>query len=277
MPSPRFVPYRPPRVSPADGLRRARRLHRILERRRSVRAFSDRPVPRALIEQLVATASTAPSGAHKQPWTFVAVSDPDTKARIREAAEREERINYERRFSEEWKRDLAPLGTDFVKDHLTTAPWVVVVFEQRWARKPDGSRGKHYYVVESVGIAVGMFLAAATVAGLATLTHTPSPMGFLGRLLGRPENERGFAVIPLGYPAAGCRVPDLKRKSLAEVLVVDPAPTAPGRQTARPVAQPRAARRASATSDRRRDGLGGPPRTSRGRSRRSSRRPPAST
>jgi len=223
MVEPRFVPFRPARLPLDESLRRAREFHRVLDGRRSVRAFSDEPIPRELVERLVATASTAPSGAHKQPWTFVAVSDPATKVRIREAAEREERINYEQRFPEEWKRDLAPLGTDFVKEHLTTAPWVVVVFEQRWGTQPDGSRAKHYYVVESVGIAVGMFLAAATVAGLATLTHTPSPMGFLGRLLGRPESERAFAVIPLGYPAADCTVPDLKRKPLPEVLVVDPA------------------------------------------------------
>ena len=216
---PVFVPYRPKRLPVGESLARAERFYRTLDGRRSVRRFSSEPVPRRLVERLIATASTAPSGAHKQPWTFVAVSDPALKAAIRRAAEAEERINYERRFTEEWKRDLAPLGTDFVKEHLTAAPWVIVVFQQNYALRPDGTRGKHYYVVESVGIAAGMLLAAATVAGLATLVHTPSPMGFLSRILRRPPNEKAFAVIPLGYPARSCRVPRLRRKALSQVAV----------------------------------------------------------
>ena len=214
MDAPRFVPYRPPRLPIDESRRRAADFHAVLEGRRSIRRFSTEPVPRDVLERLISTAGTAPSGAHKQPWTFVAITDAATKARLRVAAEAEERTNYERRFSDEWRRDLAPFGTDFVKEHLTEAPWVVVVFEQRYAMRPDGSRGLHYYVTESVGIAVGMFLAAAAVAGLSTLVHTPSPMGFLSELLGRPENERAFAVIPVGYAPPAVTVPDLKRKTL---------------------------------------------------------------
>lgn len=218
MTTPPFVPYRPVRFPVEESQRRAEEFYRMLDGRRSVRSFSKDPVPRKLVETLVATASTAPSGAHKQPWTFVAVSDPELKRKIREAAEAEEKINYETRMSQEWKSDLAPLGTDFVKEHLTDAPWIVVVFEQSYALRPDGSKGKHYYVVESVGIAVGMFIAAATVAGLSTLVHTPSPMGYLREVLDRQKNERAFAVIPVGYAASDCTVPNLKRKELQNVL-----------------------------------------------------------
>lgn len=226
MSQPRFVPYAPPRLSPEESLRRAEGFRRVLDGRRSVRRFSREPVARALLESIVAAASTAPSGAHKQPWTFVAISDPGLKQRIREAAEAEERLNYERRFPKEWLEDLEPFGTDFVKEHLTDAPWIVVVFEQRHALVPGGGTRKHYYVTESVGIAVGMFLAAATVAGLSTLVHTPSPMQFLAKELGRPSNESAFCVIPVGHPAADATVPDLGRKPLEAVLVVDP--TSPG-------------------------------------------------
>ncbi len=219
-----FVPYAPVRQSIDESRRRASALREALAGRRSIRRFSTEAVPRDLLETAIAAAGTAPSGAHKQPWTFVAISDPATKATLRAAAEAEERENYERRFSDEWKRDLAPFGTDFVKEHLTQAPWVVVVFEQRFARRADGTRGLHYYVTESVGIAVGMFLAACTVAGLSTLVHTPSPMGFLSELLGRPENEKAFAVIPVGYAPEGVTVPDLRRKALDEILVVREAP-----------------------------------------------------
>lgn len=226
MPQLPFVPYAPPRLPLDESLRRADGFHAVLEGRRSVRQFSKDPVPRELLERLVATASTAPSGAHKQPWTFVAISDPGLKRRVRETAEAEERLNYERRFPKEWLEDLAPFGTDFVKEHLTDAPWVVVVFEQRHALLPGGGTRKHYYVTESVGIAVGMFLAAATVAGLSTLVHTPSPMQFLAKALDRPANESAFCVIPVGYAAEGVRVPDLARKPLDAVLVVDPSPAA---------------------------------------------------
>jgi nitroreductase len=226
MTDPRFIPYRPPRIPTDVALERAVEFYRTLDERRSVRMFSGALVPRALIEECVRAAGTAPSGAHKQPWTYVAVSDATTKSLMRAAAEKVEHENYEWRMPPEWKEDLAPLGTDFVKEHLTTAPWVIVVFQQDYALTPDGKIRKHYYVTQSVGISVGMFVAACTVAGLATLIHTPSPMSFLSRILGRPRNEKAFAVIPVGYPAPDCRVPDLRRKELAEFLLVDPAPVA---------------------------------------------------
>lgn len=198
-----------------------------MEQRRSVRAFSPDPVPRRLIELAIRTASTAPSGAHLQPWTFVAVSDRDTRKRIREAAEVEERRSYEGRMSEAWLEALRPLGTDWRKPYLETAPWLVVLFEQAHGTFPDGSHRKHYYVRESVGIAAGFFIAAVHHMGLATLTHTPSPMGFLTRILGRPRAERPFVLFPVGYPADAAEVPDLRRKSLEEVAVFDPSAADP--------------------------------------------------
>lgn len=186
-----------------------------MRRRRTVRAFSPEPVPFELVRNAVEVAGTAPSGAHQQPWTFVVVTDPKLKARIRAAAEAAEREFYERRATPEWLGALAVLGTDFVKSHLTDAPLLVVVFEQ--ATGPAGE--KHYYVRESVGIAVGFLLAALHAAGLVALTHTPAPMGFLRAALGRPPNERPFCVIPVGYPAEGAAVPDLERKPLDEILV----------------------------------------------------------
>jgi iodotyrosine deiodinase len=188
-----------------------------MQARRSVRMFSNEPVPRELVENAVRVAGTAPSGAHQQPWTFVVVSDPAIKARMREAAEREEREFYARRATAEWLEAVAPLGTDAVKAHITDAPYVVVVFAQAWRPGPHGRKVKHYYVRESVGIAVGFLLAAIQEAGLCALTHTPSPMGFLGPLLGRPENERPFVLVPVGYPAEGATVPGLERKPLHEI------------------------------------------------------------
>ncbi len=181
--------------------------------------FSSDPVPERAVLDAIAVASTAPSGAHQQPWTFVLVTDPEVRRRLREAAEAEERISYDGRLGKAWLDALRPLGTDAVKPHLTDAPYLIVVFQQRFALDDDGGVRKHYYVDESVGIAVGMLLTALQVAGLAALTHTPSPMRFLGELLGRPRNEKAFAVIPVGYPADDCVVPDLRRKSLDEVLV----------------------------------------------------------
>jgi nitroreductase len=194
-----------------------------MDRRRSVRDFSPEPVPRRLIELAIRTASTAPSGAHRQPWRFVAVSEPALKRRIREAAEAEERENYEGgRFPEEWLEALAPLGTDWRKPHLETAPWLVAVFEELYGVEADGAKRKNYYVKESVGIACGLFIAALHHMGLVTLTHTPSPMRFLGDLLGRPANEKAYILFPVGYPAEGAEVPDLRRKALDEVAVWDP-------------------------------------------------------
>ncbi|MCA9573525.1 MAG: nitroreductase family protein, partial [Myxococcales bacterium] len=175
------------------------------------------------IEAAIRTASTAPSGAHQQPWTFVAVSNPALKRRIRVAAEEEEQQSYlGGRMSEEWLEALEPLGTDWQKPFLETAPWLVVLFEQAHGFQPDGARKKHYYVKESVGIAAGLFIAAIHQMGLATLTHTPSPMRFLSQVLGRPDNERPMVLFPVGYPADGATVPDLQRKPLREVAVWDP-------------------------------------------------------
>jgi iodotyrosine deiodinase len=189
-----------------------------MQERRSVRHFSTESVPLELIANAVETAGTAPSGAHQQPWTFVVVSDPDLKRRMRIAAEEEEQRNYADRMSDEWLRAVEPIGTDWSKPHIDDAPYVVVVFEQVYGL--DGDRKvKHYYVRESVGIAVGLLLASLHLAGLATLTHTPSPMGFLARLLERPANERAYVLIPVGYPAPEAEVPDLERKPLEDILV----------------------------------------------------------
>ena len=198
---------------------RAEAFYKKMEARRSVRDFSDRPVPRELIERAIQTASTAPSGAHIQPWTFVAVSDPELKLRIREAAEEEERTSYGGRMSEEWLEALEPIGTDANKPFLETVPWIVVLFAQRSGFREDGSKRKHYYVQESCGIAAGFFIAALHEMGLATLTHTPSPMRFLSELLERPSNEAAYILFPVGYPADGTVVPDLQRKPLEDVVI----------------------------------------------------------
>lgn len=222
-----FVPYRPERPDDGEVLARGEATVARMEARRSVRMFSTRPVPRRAIELAVTAASTAPSGAHQQPWTFVLVGDADLKARIREAAETEERTNYEGgRLPDDWREALEPLGTDWRKPFLERVPWIVVLFEQRYGVAPDGTRIHHYYVKESVGIAAGMFVAALHEMGLATLPHTPSPMAFLREVLGRPEHERPFALFPIGFPADECMVPDLARKPLDEVLVEVPAPDA---------------------------------------------------
>jgi len=210
-------------MTPDEQSEALTRFGAVMEQRRSVRDFSPEPVPRELVVEAIRVAGMAPSGAHQQPWTFVLIGDePELRGRIREAAEAEEREGYAHRMSPEWLEALAPLGTDWHKPHLTDAPWLIVVFEQVYGLRRQGdeaARVKHYYVRESVGIAVGFLLAALTHAGLATLTHTPSPMGFLRDILGRPENERPYVVIPVGYPAADATVPDLARKQLPEILV----------------------------------------------------------
>ncbi len=217
---PRSVPYRPDRPSPDDVVARGRDVLAEMDGRRSVRAFAPDPVPREAIELAIRIASTSPSGAHQQPWTFVAVSDPETKHRIRVAAEAEERISYEGgRMPQEWLDALEPIGTDWHKEFLDVAPWLVVLFEQVSGHFPDGRPKKHYYARESVGIACGMFIAALHRMGLATLTHTPSPMGFLTEILGRPKNERPFVLLPVGYPAVDAEVPDLRRKALDDIAV----------------------------------------------------------
>lgn len=220
MSGPRFVPYRPARLPEAEMLERARSFHEELDRRRSVREFSSDPVPRELIETAIRSASTAPSGAHRQPWRFVVVGDPAIKREIRLAAEEEERESYlGGRMPPEWLEALAPLGTTWEKPFLEAVPWIVVVFEEMYRLLDDGSKRKNYYPKESVGIACGLFIAALHHMGLATLTHTPSPMAFLSRILGRPANEKPFILFPVGYPAAGVEVPDLRRKGLDEVSV----------------------------------------------------------
>jgi nitroreductase len=185
-----------------------------VSRRRTVREFSDRPVPRDIIETALQAAGTAPSGANLQPWHFVAVSGPETKKKIREAAEAEEREFYEHRASAEWLKALEPLGTDSDKPFLETAPWLIAVFLQKYGELPDGRKVKHYYPTESTGLATGILITALHHAGLATLTHTPSPMKFLNEILDRPKNERPFLLLVVGYPAEGARVPDISRKPL---------------------------------------------------------------
>ncbi|MFI8103714.1 nitroreductase family protein [Streptomyces sp. NPDC086023] len=212
------VPYRPERMPRAESVAEAARLRTRMNERRTVRRFSTDPVPDEVVRDAIACAATAPSGAHQQPWTFVLVKDPEVRQQIRAAAEQEEQISYDGRLGDEWLAALRPLGTDAVKTHLTDAPALIVVFQQRYWLGPDGTKRKHYYVDESVGIAVGMLLTALHLSGLAALIHTPSPMRFLGHVLNRPENEKAFAVIPVGYPADDCQVPDLVRKSLDQVM-----------------------------------------------------------
>lgn len=188
-----------------------------MQRRRTVRDYSSRPVPRAVIEQAVLAAGSAPSGANQQPWHFACISDPALKKRIREGAEEEERAFYAGRAGEEWLQALAHLGTDASKPFLETAPWLIAIFAQRWGHDAEGRKIKHYYVPESVGIATGLLIAALHKAGLATLTHTPAPMAFLNEICGRPESEKALILLVVGYPAEGCRVPAITRKPLAGI------------------------------------------------------------
>lgn len=216
------VPYAHHWLPPEEQLVASRRFLEIMARRRTIRDFAATPVPFELIENAIRAAALAPSGANQQPWSFVVVSDPALKEQIRAAAEAEERESYARRMPKEWLDALAPLGTDWQKPHLTQAPYLIVVFEQAYGlgQSSDGEeRVKHYYVKESVGIAVGFLLSALTHAGLATLTHTPSPMGFLATLLERPANERPYLLIPVGYPAEGATVPAITKKPLEQVLI----------------------------------------------------------
>jgi iodotyrosine deiodinase len=214
-----FIPLTFTRLTPDESHQRARAFYEEMNRRRTTRQFSSEPVPRELIELAIHTAATAPSGAHQQPWTFVAVSDPPTKQAIRDAAEAEERAFYHGRAPQEWIDALAPLGTDEHKSHLTDAPWVIVLFRQIHGLNADGSKQTFYYTQESCGIAAGLFIAAVHRMGLATLTHTPNPMGFLRDLLGRPANEKALLLMPVGYPATDAQVPNLTRKPIDEVAV----------------------------------------------------------
>ena len=221
----RTVPLETYREYPVEEMReRVERFYGDMARRRTVREFSDRPVPRDIIETALKAAGTAPSGANLQPWHFVVVSRADTKKRIREAAEAEEREFYEHRASPEWLAALEPLGTDASKPFLETAPYLIAVFLQKYGSLEDGRKVKHYYPTESTGLATGLLIAALHQAGLATLTHTPSPMKFLNEILGRPASERPFLLLVVGYPSEDARVPDISRKDLAEftTFVEDP-------------------------------------------------------
>ncbi len=211
------IPLRRYREYPVDEMRqRAKAFYAEVDRRRTVREFSARPVPRDIIETALQAAGTAPSGANLQPWHFTVVSGPETKRKIRLAAEAEEREFYTHRASEEWLEALRPLGTDSEKPFLETAPYLIAVFLQKYGELPDGRKVKHYYPAESTGLAAGLLITALHTAGLATLTHTPSPMKFLNEILGRPKSERPFLLLVVGYPADDARVPDIQRKSLDE-------------------------------------------------------------
>lgn len=211
------IPLERYREYPVDEMRqRLKDFYADIDRRRTVREFSDRPVPIDIIETALKAANTAPSGANLQPWHFVVVSGPETKRKIRQAAETEEREFYEHRASEEWLAALEPLGTDADKPFLEAAPYLVAVFLQKFGELPDGRKVKHYYPAESTGLATGILITALHMAGLATLTHTPSPMKFLNEILNRPKSERPFLLLVVGYPADDARVPDIKRKSLHE-------------------------------------------------------------
>ncbi len=212
-----MIAYRPSLVSAEEGLATLREDYVIADARRTVRMFSTEPVPQESIELAIKIAGTAPSGAHRQPWHFVAINDPNKKQQIRDRVEVEEKEFYEKRAPKEWLDALAPLGTDFVKSHITDAPWLIVVFRRDYDLLEGGGRIKNYYMTESVGIAVGFLIQALHRVGLATLTHTPAPMTFLRELCERPDNEKPFLILPVGYPHPDCLVPELSRKPLAEI------------------------------------------------------------
>lgn len=214
-----YIRYKKESYSLIETTERSKIFFDQMNLRRTVRDFSNKAIPRAVIENIVMTASTAPSGAHKQPWTFCIISDPEMKKQIREAAEKEEKESYENRMSDEWLEDLRPLGTDWQKPFLEIAPYLIIVFSRSYEFNKENKKHQNYYVKESVGIACGYLLAAIHHAGLAALTHTPSPMNFLCELLKRPQNEKPFLLIPVGYPAEECWVPDLQRKELNEIAV----------------------------------------------------------
>ncbi|MHA2173863.1 MAG: nitroreductase family protein [Candidatus Hodarchaeales archaeon] len=214
-----FLPYYLQTYSEEEMIKRSFDLYNSVKSRRSLQNFSDKPVPREVIENIIRTAGTAPSGANKQPWTFVIVNNSDLKRKIRLAAELEEKEFYENKISDEWRQDLAPLGTTWEKPFLEIAPYIIVVFQQKYHLDENNKKRKHYYVTKSVGIAVGMLVLAIHNAGLATLTHTPLSMNFLRDLLGRPKNEKAFVIMPVGYPEEDTRVPDIKRKDLSEILI----------------------------------------------------------
>jgi nitroreductase len=214
-----YILHEKERLSPDQQVADSSGFFAFMDQRRSIRSFSSDPFPREVLENLLRTASTAPSGAHKQPWTFCVVSSPEIKKQIRAAAEAEERESYERRMGEEWLEDLKPLGTNWEKPFLETAPYLVIVFSRSFEYMPDGSKRQNYYVRESTGLACGFLLAAIHHAGLCALTHTPSPMNFLTNILNRPNNEKPFLLIPVGFADKECWVPDIHRKNLEEISV----------------------------------------------------------
>lgn len=214
-----FVLYSKDVYNRDEMLQRSKNYHDWMDKRRTVRDFSDKPIPKEVIDNILLTASSAPSGAHKQPWTFCVVTDPAIKKMIRVEAEKEEFESYNGRMPEEWLKDLRPLQTDWHKSFLEIAPALVIIFKRSYETEPNGHKHQNYYVTESCGIACGFLLSAIHNAGLAALTHTPSPMNFLSNVLSRPENEKPFLLIPIGYPANECWVPELKRKKLDEIAV----------------------------------------------------------
>jgi len=214
-----FIPFEYDQVEQKESLERVKSFYSDINKRRSLRMFSDKPVDREVIEYVIKSAGTAPSGAHKQPWTFCAVSNPEIKEKIREVAEKEEYENYHGRMSEDWLEDLKVFGTDWNKPFLEIAPWLIIVFRKTYDLE-DGIKSKNYYVQESVGLAAVMLLTAIHRAGLVSLTHTPSPMNFLSKVLNRPENEKPFLLIPVGYPADDAEVPDIQRKPLEDISVL---------------------------------------------------------
>jgi nitroreductase len=214
-----FVPYKRETFDAETMVDRSESFYHWLDKRRTCREISDKPVPKQVIENILKSASTSPSGAHKQPWTFCVVSKPELKKQIRRAAENEEEESYQSRMGDEWLKDLEPIGTDWHKPFLETAPYLIVVFRRSYELEDNKHKHQNYYVQESCGIACGFLLAAIHNAGLVALTHTPSPMNFLTRILERPENEKPFLLIPVGYPLEECWVPDLKRKTLNEISV----------------------------------------------------------
>jgi len=213
----KHISYETELFSEHELIEKSDAFYNFLNKRRSVRDFSDKPIPKGVIENLIKSASTAPSGAHKQPWTFCAVSNPLLKTKIRNAAEIEEKKSYDSRMSDRWKNELKPLATDYNKPFLETAPWLIIAFKKAYEFDQNGEKQNNYYVNESIGIACGMLISAIHHAGLVTLTHTPSPMNFLEKILNRPSNERAFLLLPVGYPKLPTFVPDLNRKALDEV------------------------------------------------------------
>jgi nitroreductase len=213
----KHISYHIDTYSKAELISKSESFYKWLDERRSVRDYSDKRVPKEVIENIINSASTAPSGAHKQPWTFCAISNPLIKSQIRKEAEIEEKESYDSRMSDRWKKDLKPLGTTMSKPFLEIAPWLIVVFKKAYNLDENGKKQNNYYVNESVGIACGMLISAIHNAGLVTLTHTPSPMSFLSKILNRPSNERAFLLLPVGYPKFPTYVPDIKRKSLSKI------------------------------------------------------------